>query len=145
MRDVIFPSTVGVLVRALRAGFTALDDDEQPVGWIRPKLPTAYGMALVPRMITVSDAGGPDDGPQTRRRHGFNVWAPTTVEAESRALRAMAILRSAADGSPITLIDQLSGPAEVDDVGADRLALADGAELAHYFFTARVTARGARA
>lgn len=102
---------------------------------MQPKLPAKR----VQRMVTVRDDSGPDDGPQTRRRYGFNVWGPSPVEAEGLALLCMAILRSAADGKPITLVDQLSGPYEIED---DPKMVVASKELTHYFFTARVTARG---
>lgn len=142
MRDVIFPSGVGVVVRGLRAGYAAAGLE---VGWVRPKLPTEYGMPLQDLMTTVRDDSGPDDGPLSRRRHGVNLWGTDVAALEQRALRAMAICRSLADGKPIVATDQFSGPFEVDDQDEDRLALAGGARLFHYFFTFRVSVRGTNA
>lgn len=90
-------------------------------------------------MVTVRDDSGPDDGVQSRRRYGFNVWAESALKAEKLALLCMAILRSAADGRPITLVDQLSGPYEIED---DPQLVVANKNLSHYFFTGRITVRG---
>lgn len=129
MRDIIFPSTVGVLVRALRARLTDVT--------VQPKLPRVH----TARMVTVADNSGPDDGTQSRRRVGVNVWAASPTDAENLALLCMAILRSAPDGNPITNTDQFSGPAEVFDQATDLLMVGDST-LSHYFFTLRISVRG---
>jgi hypothetical protein len=135
VRNIIFPSTTGPVVRAIKAGLAGSIRPEAAGVTVQPKLPATK----VRRMVTVADNSGPDDGPQTRRRHGVNVWAESAVTAEALALLCMAILRSSADGKPITLIDELSGPFEVDD---DPKYVVDVDTLVHYFFTFRVTARG---
>lgn len=140
MRGVIFPSTVGLVCAVLRTGLGGVFTDEftdefgNPVT-VQPDLPskkTGY-------MVTVRDDSGPDDGVQTRRRHGVNVWADSAVGAENLALFCMALMRSCADGKPITLVDQLAGPFRVDD---DPQLTVGKKNLSHYFFTCRVSARG---
>ncbi|TFD58015.1 hypothetical protein E3T43_07130 [Cryobacterium sp. Hh7] len=89
-------------------------------------------------MVTIMDNSGPDDGVQTRRRQGVNVWA-ARADAELLALLCMAVYRSCADGKPITRTAQFSGPALVLD---DPKYVVDGIELTHLFFTFQVSARG---
>jgi hypothetical protein len=89
-------------------------------------------------MVTVRDDSGPDDGVQTRRRYGINVWA-AQADAELLALTCMAVLRSCPDGQPITATDSFSGPYQVAD---DPKYVVGSTELVHMFFTLRVSARG---
>lgn len=92
-------------------------------------------------MVTVRDDSGPDDGVQSRRRQGVNVWAETSVYAEKLALFLMAAARTMPDGKPITAVDSLSGPFEVIDEGTDLLTVGN-ATLSHFYFTFRLSARG---
>lgn len=135
MRGLIFPSTTGKMCAVLRAGLVAAAVPYSSGVTVQPELPAP----LTRRMVTVRDDSGPDDGVQSRRRHGFNVWADSPVDAENLALLCMAILRNAADGKPITLVDQLSGPYRVP---TDTAYVVGGKELTNYFFTARVSVRG---
>jgi hypothetical protein len=127
--DVIFPSVVGVVVRGLRAGL--------PGVLVQPKLPAVK----TARMVTIRDDSGPDDGTQSRRRIGVNVWADSPSGAEDLALLAMAVLRKLPDGKPVTAVDQLSGPFEIFDEGTDVYTVS-GKTLIHYYFTGRVSVRG---
>jgi len=132
--NIIYPPTTGKLCAVLRTALTASSMAYSSGVTVAPELPGTK----TARMVTVTDNSGPDDGVQTRRRYGVNVWA-RRQDAESLALLCMAILRSCADGQPITATDSFSGPyAVIDDpayvVGSD--------ELVHMFFTLRVSARG---
>lgn len=135
MRGVIFPSTVGKVCAVLRTGLSGASEAYASGVLVQSELPATK----VRRMVTVRDDSGPDDGTQTRRRHGVNVWAENAVNAELLALYCMALMRSCADGKPITLVDQLSGPFKVPD---DPAYVVGSDTLSHYFFTCRVSARG---
>jgi hypothetical protein len=136
VRNIIFPSTVGIAVRVIRNGLEVSDRPEASDVTVLPKL----AGTKTRRMVTVRDDSGPDDQTQTRRRHGVNVWAEDAVTAEALALLCMAILRSCADGKPVTHTDEFSGPYEVTE---DPPYMVGDDELAHYFFTFRMSARGA--
>lgn len=137
--EVEFPITTGLVV----AGFkSALEASSRPYTTdvkVQPKLPAANLRSV--RMVTVRDDSGPDDGTQSRRRKGVNVWAETSSIAEHLALFLMAAARSLPDGKPVTQTDQFSGPFEVVDEGSDLLNVG-GATLVHYFFAFRVSVRG---
>lgn len=133
--NVLMPATTGKLCAIVRAGLTASPAAYSSGVSVAPKLPATK----TARMVTVRDDSGPDDGVQTRRRYGFNVWAATSLDAENLALLVMAIVRGCADGKPITLVDQMAGPYIVDD---DPAYVVGSANLTHYFFTCRVSARG---
>jgi hypothetical protein len=135
VKGVIFPSTVGAIVNALSVALAGSDLDYSKNIVIQPELPDAKSG----RMITVRDDSGSDDGTQTRRRAGVNVWAEDAPTAELLALLSMAILRNSADGKPITSTDSFSGPAKVYDSPPYEVG---GRPLAHYFFSFRLTARG---
>jgi len=135
VRNIIFPPTTGKLCAVLRAGLTAAAVPYSSGVTVLPELPATK----TARMVTVRDDSGPDDGVQSRRRYGFNVWADSSVDAENLALLCMAILRNAADGKPITLVDQLSGPYKVP---TDAPYAVNGKSLTNYFFTCRVSVRG---
>lgn len=135
VRDLIFTPVTGRVCEVLRSGLTASLEGYASGVTVQPKLPATKAA----RMVTVRDDSGPDDGVQSRRRYGFNVWATSAIEAEKLALLCMAILRNAPDGKPITRVDQLSGPYEIDD---EPQMTAEGKNLAHYFFTGRITVRG---
>lgn len=135
--DVIFPSSVGILVRSIRAGLTASDSLVASQVTVQPKLPEVKKL----RMVTVRDDSGPDDGSQSRRRFGCNVWAESPTVAEDLALLCMAVVRGVADGKPVTLVDQMSGPFEVIDETTDLYSVG-GKTLSHYYFSGRVSVRG---
>lgn len=139
MLEVEFPITTGLVVSGFKTALAASSRPYTSAVKVQPKLPAAN--LRTQRMVTVRDDSGPDDGTQTRRRQGVNVWAETSTNAEHLALFLMAAARSFADGKPITLTDQFSGPFEVVDEGTDLLNV-NGAALSHFFFSFRVTARG---
>jgi hypothetical protein len=124
-----FPITDGVVVGKLNSILTAWS----PV--VQTKLPATKTV----RMVTVRNDSGPEEGTQSRRRYGINVWADSPVDAENMCLDAMAGLRVAADGLPVTMYDQFTGPYEVED--ATPLVVA-GKNLAHYFFAFRLSVKG---
>lgn len=135
VRNLIFPPVTGRVCEILRTGLTGSAELYAADVTVQPNLPDTK----TARMVTVRDDSGPDDGVQSRRRYGFNVWAVSAIEAEKLALLCMAILRNAADGAPITLVDLLSGPYEIEDVPQ----LTVGSKnLSHYFFTGRISVRG---
>lgn len=137
--EVEFPITTGLVVAGFKAALTDSDRPYASAVKVQPKLPPDGQRAL--RMVTVRDDSGPDDGTQTRRRQGVNVWAETSVYAEHLALFLMAAGRSLPNGRPITATDQFSGPYEVTDDATD-LLIVNGVTLSHFFFTFRLTARG---
>lgn len=134
MRGVIFPSTVGAVCAKYREGLAVLPHPEASGVTVQPKNPTGL------RRVSVRDDSGPDDGPVARRRYGVNVWAESSVVAENLAILLMAISRNMADGAPIVAVDTLSGPFEIDD---DTPITQGTTQLAHYYFTFRLTTRGA--
>ena len=130
--NIIYPPTTGKLCAVLRTALTASPKAYSSAVTVAPELPAIKSA----RMVTIRDDSGPDDGVQTRRRYGVNVWAATPGDAENLALLCMAILRGCADGKPITRTDSFSGPYSIADDPAYLLS------PAHYFFTLRVSARG---
>jgi len=132
--NVLFPPTTGKLCAVLRTGLTASPLAYSSGVTVAPEIPATK----TARMVTVRDDSGPDDGVQTRRRQGVNVWAVRS-DAESLALLCMAILRGCADGQPITRTDSFSGPYQVTD---DPRYVVGTTELVHMFFSFRVSARG---
>lgn len=134
--NIIFPPTTGKLCAVLRTGLTEAATPYSSAVAVGPELPATK----VARMVTVRDDSGPDDGVQTRRRYGINVWAASAGDAENLALLCMAILRGCADGKPITATDSFSGPYSIADDPAYVVATKN---LSHFFFTLRVSARGA--
>ena len=132
--NIIYPPTTGKLCAVLRAGLSASPLAYASGVTVGPELPATK----TARMVTVRDDSGPDDGVQSRRRKGVNVWA-SRADAENLALLCMAILRGCADGQPITLTDSFSGPYQVAD---DTKYVVGSTELVHMFFTFRVSARG---
>jgi hypothetical protein len=131
----LFPVTDGILVSGLRAGLAAAALSYSSGVYVARKLPDAR----TARMVTVRNDSGPEDATQSRRRYGFNVWADDSVDAEKLALLAMAVLRKLPDGQPITAVDSLSGPFEIED---DPQQVVGGKNLTHFYFTARVSVRG---
>jgi hypothetical protein len=125
--DVTYPSTIGDLVRGLRDYLTE-------TGWAdvttQPELPgTKTG-----RMVTVSDDGGlPRDG-VLRRRHRFNVWASSPVDAENLGLAVADYARSRKK------MTQVVGPVKVTDE-TDEVIVVAGASLSHYLVTGALLVR----
>lgn len=134
--NIIYPPTTGKLCAVLRAALTASPLAYASGVTVGPELPATK----TARMVTVRDDSGPDDGVQTRRRQGVNVWASTPGDAENLALLCMAIFRACPDGKPITATDSFSGPFSIAD---DPPYVVATKNLTHYFFTLRVSARGA--
>lgn len=132
MRGVIFPSTVGIVVAAFK---TATASSIYTPATIQPELPATKTV----RMVTVRDDSGPDDGVQTRRRQGVNVWAEDAVTAENFALHLMAVARNLPNGAPVTATDQFTGPFKIDD---ETPIIVNAKPLEHYYFTFRLSARG---
>ena len=132
--QILFPPTTGKLCAVLRTALTASPLAYASGVTVGPELPATK----TARMVTVRDDSGPDDGVQSRRRQGVNVWA-VRADAENLALLCMAILRGCADGQPITRTDSFSGPYQVAD---DPKYVVGSTELVHMFFTFRVSARG---
>lgn len=91
------------------------------------------------RMITVRNDSGPQEGVQSRRRYGVNVWADYSLDAERIALDAMALLRGIPGNGPATAVDQFNGPFEVPE----EVALTVGGKpLVQFYFTCRISVRG---
>jgi hypothetical protein len=134
--NIIYPPTTGKLCAIARTALSATPLPYSTAVTVLPEL----AEVKTSRMVTVRDDSGPDDGVQTRRRYGVNVWASTPSDAENLALLLMAIYRSCADGKPITATDSFSGPYSIPD---DPAYVVASKSLSHYFFTMRVSARGA--
>lgn len=132
--NILFPPTTGKLCAILRTALTASPLAYSSGVSVAPELPATK----TARMVAVMDNSGPDDGTQTRRRYGINVWA-RRQDAELLALLCMAILRSCADGKPITATDSFSGPYSIPD---DPAYVVGNEDLVHFFFTFRLSARG---
>lgn len=133
--NIIYPPTTGKLCAVLRTALTASPLAYASGVTVAPELPATK----TARMVTIRDDSGPDDGVQTRRRQGVNVWASTAGDAENLALLCMAVFRKCADGAPITATDSFSGPFSIAD---DPKYVVGTKELTHFFFTMRVSARG---
>jgi hypothetical protein len=131
---IIFPPTTGKLCSVLREALAGSSSPFASGVAVAPELPETK----TARMVTVMDNSGPDDGAQTRRRYGVNVWA-ARADVELLALTCMAVLRSCPDGKPITATDSFTGPFRVAD---DPAYVVGGNNLVHFFFTLRVSARG---
>lgn len=132
--NVSFPITDGILAAALRDGLASWEG----LSVVR-KLPA--DTARTRRMITLRNDSGPQEGIQSRRRYGCNVWADNPVDAENLANAAMAVLRGAADGQ-ITALDSFSGPFEIEDEPPFTVG---GVELTHFYFAFRIAVRGVAA
>ncbi len=139
VRDVLYPIVTGPVIAGLKAFLTGRGESYASSVGVSRVLPPAAERTT--RMVTVRDDGGPQVGVQERRQLGFNVWAESTVNGELLARLLMAGVQSLPDGDPITFVDEVNGPFEVVDTQSDLLVVS-GVTLAHYFFTARVSARG---
>ncbi len=124
-RDITFPSSLGTVVRAVRASLT-----DFPGVVVHPKLPDDK----VRLMVTVRDDGGTPRNGVSRRRHGFNVWADSPVEAEQLAIAVADACRS--DLAALEVTD----PIEVSDSTDDVLTVG-GETLTHYFLSAVLLVR----
>jgi len=119
------------------------------VGWLEAAL-ASYSSGLTVqrtmpatstrRMVTVRNDSGPEEGFQSRRRYGINVWADSAVDPENMCLDAMKYIRTAPNGLPVTAVDELSGPYQIDD---ETPLVVGKKSLAHFYFTFRLSVRGA--
>lgn len=125
--DITYPSSIGTVVAAVRAYLTAKS-------WTgvttQPKLPATK----TARMVTVRDDGGPSANGVTRRRHGFNIWADSPVDAENLAIAVADCCRSSMKAL------EVSGPTEVTD-STDDVMVVDQKTLSHYFVSAVIAVR----
>lgn len=124
-RDVTFPSSLGMVVRAVRASLT-----DFPGVVVQPKLPDVKKRL----MVTVRDDGGTPRNGVSRRRHGFNVWADDPATAEELAIAVADACRS--DLAALEVTD----PIEVSDSTDDVLTVGDK-PLTHYFLSAVLLVR----
>jgi len=136
---ILFPIVTGAIVAGLSVALEARPELYASDVLVRPKLPPKG--ERVPRMVTVRDDGGPQNGPVQRHGFGFNVWAENGVAAERLARMCMGILPTLADGAPVVRVSDLTGPFEVVDESSDKLTV-DGDTLHHYYFACQVTSRG---
>lgn len=120
--DITFPSSLGGVVRGVRDYLTG-------TAWAgvttQPKLPTTK----TARMVTVRDDGGTPRNGLSRRRHGFNIWANTPVDAENLAIAVADCCRAS------FMALEVSDPVDVTD-DTDAKTLVDGKPLTHYFLSA---------
>lgn len=123
--DVTFPSSLGTVVRGLRASLSAF-----PGVVVQPKLPDVKKRL----MVTVRDDGGTPRNGLSRRRHGFNVWADDPVEAENLAIAVANACRSRFRAL------EVSDPIEVSDSTDDVLTVGEKT-LTHYFLSAVILVR----
>ena len=119
--DITFPSTLGTVVHAVRDYLT-------DAGWsgvtTQPELPDVK----TARMVTVADDGGvARDGVQ-RRRHRFNIWANTPVDAENLGIAVADAARSR------LRMREVVGPVKVTD-DTDDVITVNGSTLTHYLVT----------
>lgn len=132
--NIIFPITDGLVVATLADGFATAPTPFPGVTTQR-LLPAAKTR----RMVTVRNDSGPEEATQSRRRYGVNVWADSSVDAENIALTGMAAVRKMPNGQPVTLVDQLTGPFEIED---DPPYVVGGLNLTHFYFTFRLSCVG---
>jgi hypothetical protein len=138
MVDVLFPIATGPVIAGLKTFLAGRGEAYAGDVHLSRKLP----YTKVPRMVTVRDDGGPTETTLERRQLGFNVWAESALNAELLARLLMAGLRTLPDGNPITAVDSMTGPFEIVDDQTDLLVVGS-TTLSHYYFTARVSVRGA--
>lgn len=125
--DITYPSSIGTVVQGVRAYLTG-------TGWTgvttQPKLP----IAKTARMVTVRDDGGTGRNGVLPRRHGFNIWADTPVDAENLAIAVADCCRASFAAREVT------SPLEVTDADDDAMTVG-GKTLTHYFVSAVLTVR----
>ena len=136
--DVLFPIATGPVIAGLKAFLAGRAEPYADDVWFGTELPATK----TARMVTVRDDGGPTEGTLERRQLGFNVWAESRLNAELLARLLMGGLRTLPDGDPITSTANFSGPFKVTDEQTD-LVVVGSTTLSHFFFTARVSVRGA--
>jgi hypothetical protein len=136
--EVLFPIATGPVIAGLKTFLAGRGEAYASNVFCGTKFPVTKQA----RMVTVRDDSGPTEGVLARRQLGFNVWAESAVNAELLALLLMAGLRTLPNGDPITAVDDMSGPFEITDEQTDLLVVGS-TTLTHYFFTARVSVRGA--
>lgn len=85
--------------------------------------------------VWVRRDGGPAlDQVREAARVGINVFAPTEQAAADLARTVQALMLAAANGNPVTRVEQNSGPSPI----------ADDTKLARRFMSFDVTVRGAK-
>lgn len=125
--DITYPATVGPIVHSMRAYLIE-------AGWTGVTTTPKRGGNPTARMVTVRDDGGtPRDG-VSRRRHGFNIWANSPVDAQNLAVAVANGCRSALRAVEVT------DPIDVSDDTDDRTLVA-GKALTHYFLSAVIPVR----
>lgn len=131
--DVGFPITDGAILGELRTGLNAAWGAGLSVGRKRPETMTR-------RVVTLRNDSGPQEGVQSFRRYGVNVWADNSLDAEKIALDAMRLCRLLPRNiESITLADSFSGPYEIEDDPAYTVA---DKNLFHFYFAFRVGVKG---
>ena len=125
--DITYPSSIGIVVRGIRDYLTG-------TAWtsvtVQPKLPDVK----TARMVTVRDDGGTGRNGTLPRRHGFNIWANSPVDAENLAIAVADCCRASFAAL------EVSSPLEVTDATDDVIVVA-GKPLTHYFVSAVLLVR----
>ena len=127
--DITFPSSVGTVVRGIRAFLTGTGWSGAKAVTTQPRLPDAPHRTA--RMVTVRDDGGTPRNGVSLRRHGFNIWADDPVEAETLAIDVADCCRSSFAAV------EVSDPIDVTD--EDDAAMRSG--MFHYFVSAVLVIR----
>lgn len=120
---IIFPDVELVVTGYLR---TALATHGYPGMFVSNKRGTQTTAVWVRR-----DGGPTLDAVREAARLGVNVFATTEQDATDLARTVSALLRAAADGTPVVRVTQSSGPTPIPDSGPRR------------FMTFEITVRGA--
>lgn len=124
--DITYPATVGPIVHGMR-GYLAPEWSGVTVTPKRTGQPTA-------QMVTVRDDGGTGRDGVSRRRHGFNIWANTPVDAQNLAIDVVNGCRKVFRALEVT------DPVDVTD-DTDTRTLVDGKPLTHLFVSAVIPVR----
>jgi hypothetical protein len=141
--SVLTPNIAGWVVTKLKAGLAASAQPYAASVQVGTKKPTP----MPDRFVWVRDDSGPVEVTQQRSRVGLNFYAAQrvvsgkTIETDSQDLGrlCLAILSGAADGLPVTLVDQITGPYEIDD---DPPLTSGNKNLNHHYGALRITAKG---
>ena len=141
--EVLTPNVAGWVVAKLKAGLAASSEPFAANVHVGTRKPSP----LVARWVVVRDDSGPVVMTQQQSRIGLNFHAAQrvasgkTVETDSQMLGrlCLAILSGAADGDPVTLVDQITGPFEIED---DPPVTVGDKNVNHHYGSVRVTARG---
>jgi hypothetical protein len=131
--DIEFPISDGTVIAGLKAGLTS---------WSGLSVQRTRPDTMTKRVVTVRNDSGPQEGAQSRRRYGINIFADSSVDAENLALDAMREARRLAGIGPITATDQFAGPFEIEE---DPEFVFGGVLMAHFYFTFRCSVRGTNA